>query len=67
MLKPLLGFAVLGLGGFLVVKLVFTALPVVAMLIGLLVLGLKLMLILALVYVVYRLFQKAMKPRLQVE
>jgi hypothetical protein len=67
MLKPILGFAALGFGAFLVVKLAFGVLPLVGLLVGLLVLGLKVMLIVGLVYVVYRLVQKAMKPRLQVE
>ena len=66
MLKPILGFAALGVGAFLMVKLVFGVLPLVGLLVGLLLLGLKVMLILGLVYVVYRLFQKAMKPRLVV-
>lgn len=67
MMKPMLGFAALGVAGLVAVKLLFAVLPLLGLAVGLFVLGLKLLLIFAVLFVLYRVFQKAMRPALKVE
>lgn len=67
MLKPIVGFAALGLGGLIAFKLFVMILPVVALMFGVMLFGIKLLVIAGMIYLAYRLVQKAMKPKLQVE
>ena len=67
MLRPIVGFAAVGLGGLLALKVFLMLVPIVGVFIGLVLFGFKLLIIGGLIYVAYRLLQKAMKPRLQME
>ena len=67
MWKPMLGFAALGVVGFAAVKLVFAVLPLLGLALALFVFGLKLLLIFAVLFVLYRIFQKALRPAVKVE
>ena len=64
MLRPIVTLAALGVAGIVVWKLLWgLLLPIVAVALGLVFTVLKLALVAFLVYVAYRLFQKAMNHR----
>lgn len=67
MMKPILGFAALGVVGFVTLKLMFAVLPLLGLALGLFVFGLKLLLIFGVLFMLYRIVQKAMRPPLKVE
>lgn len=65
MFRPIIGFAALGIGAFVAIKLLALVIPAVLMIVGIALLGLKILLIGLLAWALIRIFKRITTPRPQ--
>lgn len=62
MLRPILGFVALGLTAWFSFKLLGVVLPLLGLVFGVVLFGVKIAIVALIVWALYRLFQKAIRP-----